>query len=81
MENSNIGKRPIGKPKKRWVNAVEMNSREILKARNLEISRISTFEPLFKKIRGSTSGCDAIEGEDVCRSSGIALHILHLCIR
>jgi hypothetical protein len=29
-----IGKRLVGNPTKRWVNAVEMDSREILKVRN-----------------------------------------------
>jgi hypothetical protein len=28
-----IGKRPVGNLRKRWVNAVEMDSREILKVR------------------------------------------------
>jgi hypothetical protein len=28
-----IGKRPVGEPKKRWINAVEIDSREILKVR------------------------------------------------
>jgi hypothetical protein len=32
---SNItGKKPIGKPRKRWVNAVEIDSRVILRVRN-----------------------------------------------
>jgi hypothetical protein len=31
LESNNIGKRPLGKPSKRWVNAVEIDNREILK--------------------------------------------------
>jgi hypothetical protein len=34
LESNFIGKRPVGKPRKRWVNAVEIDSREILKVRN-----------------------------------------------
>jgi hypothetical protein len=34
LESNIIGKRPVGKPRKRWVNAAEINSREILKVRN-----------------------------------------------
>jgi hypothetical protein len=29
-----IGRRPVGKPRKRWVNAVELDSREIWEVRN-----------------------------------------------
>jgi hypothetical protein len=29
-----IGKRSVGKPRKRWVNAVDIDSREILEVRN-----------------------------------------------
>jgi hypothetical protein len=34
LESNFIGKRPVGKPRKRWINAVEIDSREILKVRN-----------------------------------------------
>jgi hypothetical protein len=34
VEENIIGKRPVGKPRKRWVNAMETDSREILNARN-----------------------------------------------
>jgi hypothetical protein len=34
LESIFIGKRPVGKPRKRWINAVEIDSREILKVRN-----------------------------------------------
>jgi aldehyde:ferredoxin oxidoreductase len=34
LENNFIGKRPVGKTRKRWINAVETDSREILKVRN-----------------------------------------------
>jgi hypothetical protein len=34
LESIFIGKRPAGKPRKRWINAVEIGSREILKVRN-----------------------------------------------
>jgi hypothetical protein len=34
LESNFIGKRPVGKPRKRWINAVEMDSKETLKVRN-----------------------------------------------
>jgi hypothetical protein len=34
LESNIIGKRPLGKPRKRWLNEVKMDSREILKVRN-----------------------------------------------
>jgi hypothetical protein len=34
LESIFIGKRPVGKPRKRWINEVEIDSREILKVRN-----------------------------------------------
>jgi hypothetical protein len=34
LESNFIGKRPVGKPRKRWINAVEIDSKEILKLRN-----------------------------------------------
>jgi hypothetical protein len=34
LESNFIRKRPVGKPRKRWINAVEIDSREILKVRN-----------------------------------------------
>jgi hypothetical protein len=34
LESNFIGKRPVSKPRKRWINAVEIESREILKVRN-----------------------------------------------
>jgi hypothetical protein len=34
LESSNIGKRPVGKSRKRWVNAVEIYNTEILNMRN-----------------------------------------------
>jgi hypothetical protein len=34
LESNFIGKRPVGKPRKRWINAVEIDRREILKVRN-----------------------------------------------
>jgi hypothetical protein len=34
LESNSFGKRPVGKPRKRWINAVEIDSREILKVRN-----------------------------------------------
>jgi hypothetical protein len=34
LESNFIGKRPVGKPRNRWINAVEIDSREILKVRN-----------------------------------------------
>jgi hypothetical protein len=34
LESNIIGKRPVGKPRKSWVNSVEIDSREILKMRN-----------------------------------------------
>jgi hypothetical protein len=34
LECNIIGKTPVGKPRKRWVNAVEIDNREILKVRN-----------------------------------------------
>jgi hypothetical protein len=34
IESNIIRKRPAGKPRKRWVNAVEIDSTEILKVRN-----------------------------------------------
>jgi hypothetical protein len=33
LESNNIGKRPGGKPSKRWINAVETDNRKILKMR------------------------------------------------
>jgi hypothetical protein len=36
LESNIIGKRPVGYPSRRWVNAVEVDSREILKAKNWE---------------------------------------------
>jgi hypothetical protein len=33
LESNIIGKRPVGKPSKRWVNAVEIDIRDILKTR------------------------------------------------
>jgi hypothetical protein len=33
FENSIVGKRPVGKPRKIWVNEVEIDSREILRVR------------------------------------------------
>jgi hypothetical protein len=34
LESNFIGKRPVDKPRKRWINAVEIDSKEILKVRN-----------------------------------------------
>jgi hypothetical protein len=34
LESNFIGKRPVGKPRKRGINAVEIDSKEILKVRN-----------------------------------------------
>jgi hypothetical protein len=34
LESNVIGKRHIGKPKKRWASALEIDSREIFKAEN-----------------------------------------------
>jgi hypothetical protein len=34
LESNFIGKRPVGKPRKRWINAVEIDSKEILKVKN-----------------------------------------------
>jgi hypothetical protein len=34
LESKNIGKRPVGKPKKRLLNVAEIDSREILNVRN-----------------------------------------------
>jgi hypothetical protein len=34
LESNITGKRPVGKPKKRWVKALEIDSTEILKVRN-----------------------------------------------
>jgi hypothetical protein len=34
LKSNTIGKRPIGNPKKRWVNVVEIESRVILKVGN-----------------------------------------------
>jgi hypothetical protein len=34
LESNFIGKRLVGKPRKRWINEVETDSREILKVRN-----------------------------------------------
>jgi hypothetical protein len=34
LERHFIGKRPVGKPRERWINAVEIDSREILIVRN-----------------------------------------------
>jgi hypothetical protein len=34
LESNFIGKWPVGKPRKRWINAVETDSRDILKVRN-----------------------------------------------
>jgi hypothetical protein len=36
-----IGKRPVCKARKRWINAVEIDSREILKVRNWNWKRES----------------------------------------
>jgi hypothetical protein len=36
LESIFVGKRPVDKPRKRWINAVEIDSREILKVRNWE---------------------------------------------
>jgi hypothetical protein len=36
LESNFIGKRPVGEPRKRWVNAVQTESREIMKVRNGE---------------------------------------------
>jgi hypothetical protein len=36
LESNITGKRPVGKPRKRWVNATEIGNREVLKVRNLE---------------------------------------------
>jgi hypothetical protein len=42
LESNIIGKRLLGKPRKRWVNAVKTDSREILKVRNWEIESLNT---------------------------------------
>jgi hypothetical protein len=34
LESSFIGKRPVDKPRKRWINAVKIDSKEILKVIN-----------------------------------------------
>jgi hypothetical protein len=34
LESNFIGKRPVGKPRKIWINAVELDSKEILKVRH-----------------------------------------------
>jgi hypothetical protein len=34
LESNFIGKRPVGKPRKSWINAVEIVSKEILKVKN-----------------------------------------------
>jgi hypothetical protein len=34
LESFFLGKRPVGKPRKRWINAVEIDSKEIFKVRN-----------------------------------------------
>jgi hypothetical protein len=34
LESNFIGKRPVAKPRKRWINEVEVDSKEILKVRN-----------------------------------------------
>jgi hypothetical protein len=34
LECNFIGKRPVGKPRERWINAVEIDSKEMLKVRN-----------------------------------------------
>jgi hypothetical protein len=34
LESNIIGKRTVGKPRKTWINAVEIDSKEILKVRN-----------------------------------------------
>jgi hypothetical protein len=47
--------RHVGKPRKRWVNAVEIGSRENLKVRNWR--RESLDVASFKRGQGSSSGC------------------------
>jgi hypothetical protein len=37
MAGQMFGKRPVGKPKKRWMDAVKENSYQILKWRNWEV--------------------------------------------
>jgi hypothetical protein len=61
-----VGKRPVGKPRKRWVNAVEIDSREVLKVR---ISRQASLEASLQGGQGSTSGSRAI-GEEVQEEGG-----------
>jgi hypothetical protein len=56
MESNIIGKRPVGKPRKRWVNAVLKNMK--LEKR---ISRQASLEASFKEGQCSISGCLAIE--------------------
>jgi hypothetical protein len=34
LESNLIGKKPVGKPRKIWINAVEIDSKDILKVRN-----------------------------------------------
>jgi hypothetical protein len=34
LESNFIGKRPVDKPRKRWINAVEIDSKAVLKVRN-----------------------------------------------
>jgi hypothetical protein len=62
LDSNIVGNRPVEKPRKRWVNAVEIDIREILKVRNWRR------ESLDKQVRrrhskegkGSTSGSGAI---------------------
>jgi hypothetical protein len=63
LESNIIGKRPVGKPRKIWVNAMEIDSREILKVRNWK--RESPDREVWRRHlkEAKASGCLAIEEE------------------
>jgi hypothetical protein len=48
LESNFIGKRPVGKPRKRRINAMETDSREILKVINWK-KRISTDRQVWRR--------------------------------
>jgi hypothetical protein len=42
LEGNIVGRRHVGNPRKRWVNAVQIGSREILKERNVRRESLDT---------------------------------------
>jgi hypothetical protein len=64
LESKIIGKRPVGKPKKRLVNAVGIDSREILKVRNWKRESLDrkVLRRHLMEAKARIRGCLAREG-------------------